>query len=64
MLSHKLIDGIIPEPLGGAHNNREEMYSTLRGEITMHLKKLMPMDSDKRIDFRIRKFSNMGVVTS
>jgi acetyl-CoA carboxylase carboxyl transferase subunit alpha len=64
MLSHKLIDGIIPEPLGGAHNNREEMYSTLRGEITMHLKKLMPMDTDKRIDFRIRKFSNMGVVTS
>jgi len=64
MLSHKLIDGIIPEPLGGAHNNREEMYSTLRGEITMHLKKLMPMDADKRIDFRIRKFSNMGVVTS
>ena len=64
MLSHKLIDGIIPEPLGGAHNNREEMYSTLRGEITMHLKKLMPMDADKRIDFRIRKFSNMGMVTS
>ncbi len=64
MLSHKLIDGIIPEPLGGAHNNREEMYSTLRGEITMHLKKLMPMDADKRIDFRIRKFSNMGVVTA
>jgi len=64
MLSHKLIDGIIPEPLGGAHNNRKEMYSTLTGEITMHLKKLMPMDADKRIDFRIRKFSNMGVVTS
>jgi len=64
MLNHKLIDGIIPEPLGGAHNNREEMYSTLKGEITMHLKKLMPMDVDKRIDFRIRKFSNMGVVTS
>jgi hypothetical protein len=30
----------------------------------MHLKKLMPMDSDKRIDIRIRKFSNMGVVTA
>jgi acetyl-CoA carboxylase carboxyl transferase subunit alpha len=64
MLSNKLIDGIIPEPLGGAHNNRKEMYSTLKGEIKMHLKKLMPMDADKRIDFRIRKFSNMGVVTS
>ena len=64
MLSNNLIDGIIPEPLGGAHNNREEMYSTLKGEINMHLKKLMPMDADKRIDIRIRKFSNMGVVTA
>ena len=64
MLSNQLIDGTIPEPLGGAHNNREEMYATLKGEINMHLKKLMPMDSDKRIDIRIRKFSNMGVVTA
>ena len=59
MLSNQLIDGIIPEPSGGAHNNREEMYATLKGEINMHLKKLMPMDADKRIDNRIRKFSNM-----
>ena len=64
MLSNQLIDGIIPEPLGGAHNNRGEMYATLKGEINMHLKKLMPMDADKRIDIRIRKFSNMGVVTA
>lgn len=64
MLSNQLIDGIIPEPSGGAHNNREEMYTTLKGEINMHLKKLMPMDADKRIDNRIRKFSNMGVVTA
>lgn len=64
MLSNQLIDGIIPEPSGGAHNNREEMYATLKGEINMHLKKLMPMDADKRIDNRIRKFSNMGVVTA
>ena len=64
MLSHKLIDGIIPEPLGGAHNNREEMYATLKDEINLSLKKLMRIKADKRIDSRIRKFSNMGVVTS
>ena len=64
MLKNKLIDKIIDEPLGGAHNNREEMYATLKNEITDYLKKLMPMDADKRIDSRIRKFSNMGVVTS
>ena len=64
MLSNQLIDGIIPEPSGGAHNNREEMYAALKAEINLHLKKLMPMDADKRIDIRIRKFSNMGVVTA
>jgi len=64
MLGNKLIDGIIPEPLGGARHNREKMYATLKSEITDYLKKLMPMDADKRIDSRIRKFSNMGVVTS
>jgi acetyl-CoA carboxylase carboxyl transferase subunit alpha len=64
MLGNKLIDGIIPDPLGGAHNNREEMYATLKSEITNHLNKLMPKDADKRIDARIRKFSNMGVVSS
>jgi acetyl-CoA carboxylase carboxyl transferase subunit alpha len=64
MLGHKLIDGIIPEPLGGAHNNREEMYATLKDEINLSLKKLMRIKADTRIDSRIRKFSNMGVVTS
>jgi acetyl-CoA carboxylase carboxyl transferase subunit alpha len=62
MLNLKLIDGIIPEPLGGAHADRDSMYSQVKKEIKTHLNKLMPMDSNKRIDQRIRKFSSMGVV--
>jgi len=59
-----LVDGIIPEPLGGAHADREAMYKQLKKEIKKHLNKLVPMDADKRIDQRIRKFSAMGVVNS
>ncbi len=64
MLELKLIDGIIPEPLGGAHANRAAIYATVKATIQEHLSKLMPMDPAKRIDARIKKFSSMGVVHS
>lgn len=59
-----LVDGIIPEPLGGAHADREAMYAQVKKEVKKHLNKLVPMDADKRIDQRIRKFASMGVVKS
>lgn len=64
MLALHLIDGIIPEPLGGAHADRDAMYTTLKSTLQEHLAKLMPMDAAKRIDARIKKFSSMGVVHS
>ena len=62
MLGNKLIDGIIPEPLGGAHNDREAAFRSVKDEILKHLRKLRVQNPDKRIDARIRKFSSMGVV--
>ena len=59
-----LVDGIIPEPLGGAHADREAMFAQVKKEIKKHLNKLVPMDADKRIDQRIRKFASMGVVNN
>ena len=59
-----LVDGIIPEPLGGAHADRDAMFAEVKKEIKKHLNKLVPMDADKRIDQRIRKFASMGVVNS
>lgn len=64
MLALNLIDGIIPEPLGGAHANRNAMFATLKATLQDHLAKLLPMDAAKRIDARIKKFSSMGVVHS
>ncbi len=61
MLEQKLIDGIIKEPLGGAHSNPEEMFKIMKVELKKHLPKLKEMDAQKRIDKRIKKFCAMGV---
>lgn len=60
MLKNKLIDGIIKEPLGGAHNDPNTMFDTLKVEIIKNLEKLSKLDSDKLINQRISKFSKMG----
>tara|TARA_R110000868_G_scaffold9097_7_gene46019 strand:+ start:233 stop:1198 length:966 start_codon:yes stop_codon:yes gene_type:complete len=61
MLENKLIDGIIKEPIGGAHANREEAFSNVKKEILKQLEKLTIIEPEKRIASRIRKFSSMGV---
>ncbi|MDF2436642.1 MAG: acetyl-CoA carboxylase, carboxyl transferase, alpha subunit [Bacteroidota bacterium] len=62
MLGNKLIDGIIPEPLGGAHNNHQEIFATVKAEIQKHIAQLKKLDPKKRVDLRIEKFCAMGVV--
>lgn len=57
----RLIDGIIPEPVGGAHSNHPAIFSTVKAEIIKHLNTLTPMDPDERIRLRIEKFCSMGV---
>ena len=61
MMSLKLIDGIIKEPLGGAHINPEKMFEIVKAEIKKHLAKLLTIETDKRIEKRITKFGSMGV---
>ncbi len=60
MLKQKLIDGIIKEPIGGAHAEPEKMAKKLKTEIKNHIKALEAIDVDKRISIRTEKFSNMG----
>jgi acetyl-CoA carboxylase carboxyl transferase subunit alpha len=57
-----LVDDIIPEPLGGAHADRETTYSNVKKVLIQELDKLQKADPDKRVNNRLRKFSNMGVV--
>ncbi|WP_143961063.1 acetyl-CoA carboxylase carboxyltransferase subunit alpha [Litoribacter populi] len=62
MLSNKLIDGIIEEPLGGAHKDMKAMAKNLKEAITKALTELDKMKPEKRIESRINKFCAMGVV--
>lgn len=61
MLKFKLIDGIIKEPLGGAHNDPAIMYATIKKVILENLAALSELKPKDRIIARIDKFSDMGV---
>lgn len=61
MMENKLIDGIIPEPLGGAHRDKQWMSKKVKEVILQNLKELDKLSSQKRIEQRIEKFCAMGV---
>ena len=56
-----LIDGIIKEPLGGAHNDVDFAAEKLKKVILSEIEKLEKIDPEKRILDRVEKFSLMGV---
>ena len=60
MLDFGLIDGIVKEPLGGAHNAPDEMAQTLKKHILAELAKIKNQDPEERITARIAKYSGMG----
>jgi len=62
MFKNKLIDGVIKEPLGGAHQNPVLMAETLKTQILKDIKELGKEKTEKMIATRIDKFCAMGVV--
>lgn len=62
MLGNGLIDGIIPEPLGGAHLDMDAAVAIVKDVIKKELAILNNMDPQERIMSRIEKFGKMGVV--
>ena len=60
MLEFGLVDGIVPEPLGGTHWDYNEAAAILKTHLLKALEELKPLDPDARIDLRIEKFSRMG----
>lgn len=62
MLGNGLIDGIIPEPLGGAHQDPSIAAQNVKDKILSDLTILKAKDADTLVTERIDKFSKMGVV--
>lgn len=57
----RLIDGIIPEPLGGAHRNYDEIAEMIKRTLSKELAKLQSRSIQTLLDDRYKKFMSMGV---
>ena len=64
MKKNKLIDKIISEPLGGAHNDREKTFNNVKNAILNSFKTLSSKKIDELIIDRMNKFTSMGVYSS
>ena len=60
MLKFGLVDGILPEPLGGAHWDYDAAAESLKKVVMPIIKELQAMDPGDRQSARIDKFSRMG----
>ena len=61
MMRNKLIDGVIKEPLGGAHTFPEECYKNVKKAIKESISQCKSLTSKKLVKTRMDKFSEMGV---
>ncbi len=62
MYKNRLIDGIVKEPLGGAHQDPVVMANTLKKQLLKDLKVLKEYPIEQLVNERIDKFCSMGVV--
>jgi acetyl-CoA carboxylase carboxyl transferase subunit alpha len=60
LLELKLVDEIIPEPLGGAHTAPETSAATVKTHLLKHLEDLLKMTPDERLKTRYEKFRAFG----
>jgi len=56
----KLVDEILPEPLGGAHNEPKAAAMTLKSHLLKHLGELLVLSSTERLKKRYEKFRAYG----
>ncbi|MCW3114699.1 MAG: acetyl-CoA carboxylase carboxyltransferase subunit alpha [Segetibacter sp.] len=60
MFEFGLVDGVIPEPVGGAHWNYDEAALILKNYLVPVIKELKQIDPAERVKQRIEKFGKMG----
>jgi acetyl-CoA carboxylase carboxyl transferase subunit alpha len=56
-----IVDGILPEPVGGAHRDPDAAAATLKAVVSRHLDELAGVSPEERIRRRREKFRRMGV---
>jgi len=60
LLELKVIDEIIPEPLGGAHRDRDQMLESIRDSISKNLSYFKDLSSEEIMNERKNKFLKIG----
>ncbi|MEO8398508.1 MAG: acetyl-CoA carboxylase carboxyl transferase subunit alpha, partial [Ignavibacteriaceae bacterium] len=60
LLEQKIIDRIVPEPMGGAHKDHKQAAKFLKDALKEELEKLIKIKPDKLVDGRLEKFGSMG----
>jgi acetyl-CoA carboxylase carboxyl transferase subunit alpha len=60
LIEHKLIDRIVPEPLGGAHRDPAAMAATLKATILEELDRLGKQDVDTLLENRYQRLRSYG----
>jgi len=60
LLDLGVIDGVIPEPPGGAHRGPEETLAAVKEAVRRHLKRLRKMSVRRLVERRYEKYAKMG----
>ena len=63
LIKFKVIDEIIPEPIGGAHLDPDSTGEAVRSALIRHVTELRKIKPDKLVRRRADKFANMGAFT-
>ena len=61
LLKLGVVDGVLPEPLGGAHRDPAQAAATLRAAVIGHLDRLSGVRTEQRLEQRLQKYRLMGV---
>lgn len=61
LLKFKIVDEIIPEPAGGAHEDYDKVAASMKKCLLKHLKPLLKMSPKALEDQRYKKFRAMGI---
>ncbi|MEO1534887.1 MAG: acetyl-CoA carboxylase carboxyltransferase subunit alpha [Planctomycetota bacterium] len=62
-LRNRIIDDVVPEPVGGAHRHRAQAADSLAGYITAQLDDLVKVPTDELLEARYQRFRKLGEVT-
>jgi len=64
LLDLKIVDEIVPEPFGGAHNDHETTSASLGKAISSHLAELQKLDTETLLEKRYDRYRRLGIYST